>query len=282
MQEIWIEDNYDDVISKASRGLGITREEIVDRTHLNVAEVDAVFGGDHSSLRTLTKIATALGLDAHALCSLSQGQSHPVAILPKSVLHFNTSYPVPGYEEMTVNSYAFAPDSPSDIVIAFDTGADAAPLFNEIKNRGRELSVLFLTHTHEDHVAAFPAIQSAGVQTYSSGDEPYKDCTPVAYNDTFEFGAYKLTALSTRGHSPGGISYLLEGLETPVAFVGDSVFCLSMGKAIGKLESAKQEVRDNILSLPPETILCPGHGPLTTVEFELRNNPFFAQSEKGG
>ena len=60
-----------------------------------------------------------------------------------------------------------------------------------------------------------------------------------------------------------------------VAFVGDSIFAGSMGGAPAHGPLAKQKVRDQILSLPADTLLCPGHGPLTTVAEEKAHNPFF-------
>ena len=90
------------------------------------------------------------------------------------------------------------------------------------------------------------------------------------------FGPWQLTAIETPGHSPGGMSYLLEGAETPVVFVGDALFCYSIGKVAEAYEFALAQIRRKILNMPEETILCPGHGPLTTVAFERSHNPFFA------
>ncbi len=60
-----------------------------------------------------------------------------------------------------------------------------------------------------------------------------------------------------------------------VAMVGDAIFAGSMGSGKEAWDLAKQKVRDNILTLPAETLLCPGHGPFTTVAEEKMNNPFF-------
>jgi glyoxylase-like metal-dependent hydrolase (beta-lactamase superfamily II) len=48
-----------------------------------------------------------------------------------------------------------------------------------------------------------------------------------------------------------------------------------MGGAPAHFALARQKVRDQIFSLPSETLICPGHGPLTSVEQERENNPFF-------
>jgi len=60
-----------------------------------------------------------------------------------------------------------------------------------------------------------------------------------------------------------------------VAIVGDAIFAGSMGGAKQLADLAKQKIRDQIFSLPAETLICPGHGPVTTVGEEKANNPFF-------
>ena len=60
-----------------------------------------------------------------------------------------------------------------------------------------------------------------------------------------------------------------------VAIVGDALFAGSIGRGNQSWELARQKVREQIFSLPPDTLLCPGHGPLTTVAEEKAHNPFF-------
>ena len=64
-------------------------------------------------------------------------------------------------------------------------------------------------------------------------------------------------------------------LGQTVEFVGDSIFAGSMGRGNQSWELARQKVREQILTLPPDTLVCPGHGPLTTVAEEKEHNPFF-------
>ncbi len=59
------------------------------------------------------------------------------------------------------------------------------------------------------------------------------------------------------------------------AIVGDAIFAGSIGRGHQSWELARQKVREQIFSLPPDTLLCPGHGPLTTVAEEKAHNPFF-------
>jgi len=65
-------------------------------------------------------------------------------------------------------------------------------------------------------------------------------------------------------------------LERPLAVVGDALFAGSMGGGMISFDDAWRNNREKILTLPDETVICPGHGPMSTVGEEKRNNPFFA------
>ena len=67
----------------------------------------------------------------------------------------------------------------------------------------------------------------------------------------------------------------MSGLPRLLAIVGDALFAGSMGGGLVSYDDALRNNREQILSLPDDTILCPGHGPLTTVGEEKRHNPFF-------
>ncbi|MDD4932907.1 MAG: MBL fold metallo-hydrolase, partial [Methylacidiphilaceae bacterium] len=85
-----------------------------------------------------------------------------------------------------------------------------------------------------------------------------------------------IRTLLTNGHSAGGITYLVAGGARPLAIVGDSLFAGSMGGGNVSYADALRNNREKILTLPGQTVICPGHGPLTTVEEEREHNPFFA------
>ena len=90
-------------------------------------------------------------------------------------------------------------------------------------------------------------------------------------------GSLSLRSLHTYGHSVGGTTYLVDGLEKPVAISGDSLFAGSMGGGMVSYQDALQNNREKIMTLPGETIVCPGHGPMTTIDEERRHNPFFPE-----
>ena len=103
-----------------------------------------------------------------------------------------------------------------------------------------------------------------GAKTFTLGD-----------TESWESGGLRIEPRSTWGHSKGGITFVVTGLARPVAIVGDAIFAGSMGGGGISYPAALQTNRDEILTLPPETILCPGHGPMTTVAEEREHNPFF-------
>jgi glyoxylase-like metal-dependent hydrolase (beta-lactamase superfamily II) len=272
-----LEDNFEDVLMKAATGLGLGKSKLAEATGLPVKAVTALLRGRFDSL-ALRKVASALQLNELALEALARGESVPAPIELEGLHLFNSSFPIPGYAEMTVNSFLVACPQ-GEKVIAFDTGTDGEALLETIKAGGRELEAIFLTHTHRDHVAAVPALQAAHpkAKLYGPRSEPFAGAFGVSEGDCFESDRLKIEARLTKGHSKGGISYLVHGLAEPLAFVGDALFAGSQGGVPEAHYAAALEInRRQILSLPPETILCSGHGPLTTEAHEVEWNPFYA------
>ena len=76
------------------------------------------------------------------------------------------------------------------------------------------------------------------------------------------------------------MTYVVRGLPRTLAIVGDAIFAGSMGGGGVSYKDALQTNRENILTLPDETVICPGHGPLTTVGEQKRVNPFFPDVDK--
>ena len=93
-------------------------------------------------------------------------------------------------------------------------------------------------------------------------------------------GALEIETRLTPGHSVGGITYVVSGLGRPVAVVGDAIFAGSMGGGGISYSDALSNNRKRIFTLADDTILCPGHGPLTTVGEEKRHNPFYPEFQK--
>ncbi|CAA6679099.1 MULTISPECIES: MBL fold metallo-hydrolase [unclassified Lentimonas] len=274
---IRIEDDFEDVLMKASTGLGLGKLALAEKAGLPAAAVAALLEGevDETSLRA---VAPVLNLDADALVSMANRAWQPEPIELDGLRCYNTPFPLAGYEAMTVNSYlVWSPQT--KVAVAFDTGANVDAMLADVQILGLELHGLVITHAHRDHIAAYDELVAAidGGIAFAPKLEPYGDADLLEHGDWLEFEGFEVQARQTNGHSPGGMTYVIEGLGQPIAIVGDSLFCLSQGGAPEHYAQALENNREKILSLPGNTILCPGHGPMTTVANEQAHNPFFPE-----
>ena len=117
-----------------------------------------------------------------------------------------------------------------------------------------------------------------GAPAFVSEREPTEGAEPFAHGREFAIGALTVQTRRTSGHSRGGVTYVVTGLARGLAVVGDAVFAGSMGGGLVSYDEALKTNRASIFSLPDDTVICPGHGPLTTVGEEKIHNPFFAGS----
>jgi hydroxyacylglutathione hydrolase len=265
-----LEDKFADIVGKAMRGLKLSAAAVAARAGLSESAVSALGDGsfDAASARA---VAPVLGLGAEALVAagLETWKPHPVSV--SGLACFNTVF-----EDMTVNSY-LAYDKSSAAAVAFDTGADCSAMLAFIEKEKLSLKLILLTHTHADHILDLAKLHGAtGAPAFTSDREPTPGADPISPGQSFACGALSIEARSTWGHSQGGLTYVIRGLERPVAVVGDAVFAGSMGGGGVSYADALRTNRISILSLADNTVLCPGHGPLTTVGEEKTHNPFFS------
>lgn len=266
-----LEDNVSDIIGKAQRGLGISESQLAERSAVGVEKIRQLREGRFDD-DTVDRAAPVLKLDPAALRKLAAGEWIPEAIGEiEGLAQFNTTY-----GDMTVNAY-LAWDPATKEAVAFDTGADCRGMLQRIEQEGVSVKLILLTHAHADHVADLRRLRKAtGAPIYISKLEEAEGAEEIEEGKRFRVGSLQIEARLTSGHSPGGMTYVVTGLSRPVAIVGDSLFAGSMGGGNVSYEDAFRNNREKILTLPDETIVCPGHGPLTTVGKEKRDNPFFA------
>jgi glyoxylase-like metal-dependent hydrolase (beta-lactamase superfamily II) len=178
----------------------------------------------------------------------------------------------------TVNCYLVWDEVTREAAL-FDTGWEAAPLLALIEEAGVQLKHLLLTHTHEDHIAAMVGLRERFPRLRlhtNSRTAPLQHRNRA--NDCIQLGSLRITNRETPGHAEDGVIYLVGNWpeDAPhVAIVGDTIFAGSLATGFQSWDLLKERVRNQIFSLPEETLLCPGHGPLTTVAQEKARNPFF-------
>ncbi len=274
MGRVPLEDNYDDVIAKAQRGLGIDDADLARRAQVAPGALAALKTG-HFDEGVARRIASHLRLNRDALVRLAQKKWYPQQpVFPSGFMAFNTPL-----EDMTVNSYIIW-DERSRQAAIFDTGATCEPMMEFVRSDKLNVRYIFITHTHTDHIADLPKLAAeTKAEVWTSFREPVDlpGAKTFTENAFFHLGQLAIKTLFTSGHSIGGTTYYITGLSWPIAVTGDAIFASSMGGGNVSFAEAYENNLKKIMTLPSDTVLACGHGPLTTVSQERRNNPFFVR-----
>src|SRR5262245_35113112 len=267
-----LEDNAGDIVGKAQRGLGVSDSELASKAGVTAQALRHLRDGDFDE-SALLAVAPVLGLDGPALREMAKGEWRPEKIESlEGLAQFTTDY-----NGMAVNAYLVW-DPATRVAAAFDTGADCKEMLRAAKRHKLDVQLILLTHSHPDHVADLPALrEETGADVFTPAREPVPGAQPIDEGKKFRLGNLQIDTRLTWGHSPGGMTYVVTGLAHPIAIVGDSLFAGSMGGGNVSYRDALQNNLEKILTLSDETIICPGHGPMTTVGEEKQHNPFFAK-----
>ena len=164
-----------------------------------------------------------------------------------------------------------------------------------LAERGAKLVAVLMTHGHWDHMLDGVRFNASKVPVYGHEADkmffenpaimatfamPGLTMTPMRIDhwvkggDVIELLGTRFEARHVPGHCPGSLLFWSE--DDGVAFVGDAIFSGSIGRTDfpkGGFEMLEQSIQEHIYTLPPETILYPGHGPETTVAREMATNP---------
>ena len=185
-------------------------------------------------------------------------------------------------------------DENSNQAALIDCSAPDKDFIDDIKNTGVDLKYILLTHGHFDHILGCnefaktfktdiyvgeedkSQIEYAPEMTMMLGGIRIPEVTSVnrtvKEGDIFRIGDVELKAISTPGHTEGGMCYLTnEG----TLFSGDTMFHGSVGRTDfvgGNLDKLKNSVVEKLFKLPDDTVVLPGHGYKTSIKFEKQFN----------
>jgi glyoxylase-like metal-dependent hydrolase (beta-lactamase superfamily II) len=161
----------------------------------------------------------------------------------------------------------------------FSRGSEVNPILDDIKCNEFKVKFVVNTHWHPDHtkgnhltkeLTKAPLLiheYDAPLLAGSIADKILRE------GDLIEFGAVKLRVLHTPGHSRGSICLL----DSEVVFSGDTLFAGSIGRydlPDGSLKALMNSIKKKLMILPDYVKVYPGHGPISTIGEERRNNPF--------
>lgn len=186
--------------------------------------------------------------------------------------------------------------------VVIDPGDEAPRISAAIKAAGFEPQAILLTHAHSDHIGAVDEIRDEfKIPLYiGKGEEealadPQKNLSIMGGSEikvrpadhlvedgqSFSLAGMEFKVSATPGHSPASVCYHCG----EVVFCGDIVFMGSIGRTDlpgCHFPSLMNSISTKILVLPDETILYPGHGPMTTVGREREYNPFLQGNSPTG
>ena len=198
------------------------------------------------------------------------------------------------------NTYVVSDDTLECVII--DCGAyyddERKAITEYIDSQGLKPVHLLATHGHWDHNLGIDTIyQAYGLQVEAAKEDDFiitdiprnfqsiigaplrREYPPVGRyfspDEVIHFGNHSLQVLMTPGHSPGSVVFYCA--EEHTAFTGDTLFRMSVGRTDfdgGSYTDLMASLANVLAKLPSDTVILPGHGPQSTIDYELHYNPY--------
>lgn len=199
---------------------------------------------------------------------------------------------------LEVNCYLLVGETESGKeAVAIDPGGNPGPVLKVLEETGATLTHILNTHLHFDHIGGNKALADAtGAKSYANPQDAYLletelgrggfmglpaielfDYEPLEPG-TYTYAGASCIVMHTPGHTPGSLSFYFPDLKK--VYVGDVVFYRSIGRTDfpgGDHSTLLESIRENLFSLPDETVILSGHGDPTSVGDERRHNPFLSE-----
>ena len=271
-----LEDELGDVLEKAARHARLSLEQLAEAAGIESERIQDAF--DYRPELTpaeLARLARVLHLNEVGLAALAGGQYPPPRTegLPFSLYPLRMPFGIG-----VANAYLVG--TGGDGAILFDAGASHAELHRAWPARIRRLEAVFVTHYEAEHIGGLETVMAetglAGFYGPRSGR--WTQCRSLGEGESVTVGGLAVTALHTPGHAPEHNCYLVAPLArsqpAPLLISGDLILAGSLGGGYFCCQRQLQHARRVLDLLAEDTVIAPGHGPLTTAGHERKFNPF--------
>jgi glyoxylase-like metal-dependent hydrolase (beta-lactamase superfamily II) len=279
-----LEDELGDVLDKAMRRVGLTEHGVAERAGVAPERLrDALDYRGELTCEELCRLAAVLGLNEVGVCALGVGR-YPrpeIGPLPFRVWPLRMPHGIG-----VVNAYLVG-EGGSPGAVLFDTGAGLADLAAVWPSEVQGLEAVFVTHVEREHAGGLcGVVERFRVPAAFVPEGIQVPCgVGVGEGEVRTFGALRIRVFATPGHVAAHNCYLVERVDGDRAgamlFSGDLLFAGSVGGAFFSSAQLHHHLQRLLGSLQGETVIAPGHGPLTTVWHELRYNPFCSPATAG-
>ena len=195
------------------------------------------------------------------------------------------------------NNVAILYDDATRRTVIIDPSFEPENILAFVQDNALSVEMIMCTHGHFDHFAGLAyllanlapkpevALHKDDLALWRGGggavhfripiDIPADPDVYLTDEQTIQLGEGEIQIRHTPGHTPGSVVFYIKVLD--VTLVGDLIFHQGIGRTDldgGNFEVLKTSIKTKIFTLPPQTMLIPGHGPITTVESEMRLNPY--------
>lgn len=276
-----LEDELGDVLEKAARHRALSYEALAAAARVDLNRIkDALDYRSELTAAELARLSRALDLNEVGLTALALGK-----------------YPLPGCADLPFRFHplrmpygigvanAYLVSTGGKRAVLFDTGASHAELHRAWPAAVEELDAVFITHYEAEHVGGLERVlrESGLPHFFGPATRRFDRCRALGEGETVVCGGFAITAHSTPGHAAEHNCYRVRldsgsgaAAQPELLVSGDLVFAGSLGGGYFCCERQMRHARRILDLVPPETLLAPGHGPLTTAGNEKRYNPFLS------
>lgn len=277
IEHIPLEDELGDVLEKAMRYAHLSEHDLSVRTGVSRERLrDAIDYRYDLGPAELQQLSVALGLNEIGLSALAQGR-YPlpeISGLPFCLYPLRTPHGIG-----VANAYVVA-DCSLSTGLLFDTGADIALLRRVWPKSIKKLEAVFVTHAETEHIGGLKGVlaEFGSVPVFCPEGARVEGALSLGEGARLSFGGFEVKTLRTPGHVEAHNCYLVAAprvpTSAPLLISGDVLFAGSVGAPYFCRERLADTLKRLFDLLPDNTIVAPGHGPLTTVKNERRFNPF--------